>query len=427
MKVNVNDVSGCTKEVQVEVPLETVQSKVGDIYQRISKEAKLPGFRKGKAPLEAIRKQYKSAVREEMVNHQLPEFFREVLTQNNLQPVAQPQVTHLQFEEDAPMKFVATVEIKPEFELKEYKGIPIKKESTNVTEEEVNKALDGMRDQMAQFAPIEDRASKMDDLLVIDFEGKIEGKTFEGGKASDYTVLLGGKNLLKDFEDQLIGVKKGETKTFTITFPADYFKKDVAEKPAEFTVTLKEIKEKKLPVVDDAFAKDVAQVDTVKDLREKLEAQIKSNKEVDQRGKMIEQIGEKLMKDHPFDIPLSLIHAEQQRLIQQGVERMRSQGIDAHTLTDDQKKEFVEKLRPVAERNVHMALIVEKIEAVEKVKCEKPDYEAYLEKVSKGINQSVETLRNYIHQKGNEESVKGMIQYEKTLDLLISSAKVEAA
>ena len=427
MKVSVSDVSGCTKEVHVEVPAEMVQDKVNELYQRISRDAKISGFRKGKAPLDVIKKQYKSNVREEMVQHQLPEFFRTALIDNKIDPVAQPQITHLQFEEGASMKFVATVEIKPVFELKNYKGLKLKKEDTKVKEDEVDKALDGLKDQMAEFIPVEDRAAKNDDLAVIDFEGKIGGKAFEGGKATHYQVLLGAQGLLKDFESNLMGMKKGETKSFKLTFPEDYGKKDVAGQEAEFTVTLQDIQEKKLPVVDNDFAKKVGQAESVKELREKLESQIKAHKEADQRSKMIEQIGEILISDHAFDIPGSLINMEQQRLVQQGVERLKNQGIDVNKLPEEQKRDFVGKLRPVAQKNVHMALIAEKIAEAEKIKCEDKDYDAYVEKISQNVHQPADAVKRYLAQQGNLESIKEWIQYEKTLDYLIDQAKVEAA
>ncbi len=427
MKVSVNDVSGCTKEVHVEVPAEAVQSKVDDIYRRIIKEAKLPGFRKGKAPLNEIRKQYKSTVREEVVHHELPEFFRTALVEQKIDPVAQPQITHLQFEEGSPLKFVAMVEVKPPFKLKDYKGLKIKKESTKVSEEEVDKAVEALREQLAQFIPVEDRVSQDDDLVVIDFEGKIDGKPFDGGKATHYPVLLGSQGLLKDFEKGLTGMRKGETKAFKITFPEDYGKKDVSGKEAKFTVVLHEIKAKKLPMVDNDLAKEVAKVETVKEMREKLEAQIKANKELEQRSKLVEQLGKLLLEEHKFDIPVSLINMEQQRLVQQGVERLKNQGIDVNKLTDEQKKDFVEKLRPTAEQNVHMALIVEKIADAEGIHCDEKDFTAYLEKVSKNVNQSTDTVKRYLQQQGNLESVKEWIQYEKALDFLIEKAKVEAA
>jgi len=427
VKVSVTKVSGCSREVQVEVPADTVQGRVDDLYGRISKDAKLPGFRKGKAPLSAIKKQYKEAVREQILQHELPEFFRTALVDEKIEPVAQPQISHLQFEEGAPLKFVATVEIKPEFQLKDYKGIKVKKEKTSVSEEEVDKALDGLREQLAQFIPVEDRPSKADDLVVVDFDGKIDGKPFEGGKASRYPVLLGSGGLLKDFETNLTGVKKEETKTFKITFPQDYGKKEVAGREAEFTVTVHEIKEKKLPVVDNDFAKDVGKSETVKEMREKLEGQIKAHKEVEQRSKMVEQIGEKLLSLHPFDVPVSLVNQEQQRLVQQGVDRLKRQGIDANKLTDDQKKEFVEKLRPVAEKNVQMALIVEKIAEAENIHSEEKDLEAYYAKVAQSSNQPVDVVKRYLKQQGEPESIKEWIQYEKALDYLIAQAKIESA
>lgn len=424
MKVSVNDVTGCTKEITVEVPSETVQTKMDSIYHRISQEAKIPGFRKGKVPLDVIKKQYKAAAREEMVQNQLPEFFRTVLIEQKIDPVAQPQITHLQFDEGTPMKFVATVEIKPAFELKNYKGLTVKKDKTEVSEEDVDKAVENLRNQMAQLVPA-DRAAQGDDWVLIDFEGKIDDKVFEGGKASRYPVLLGSQSLLKDFEENLIGLKAGDSKTFKITFPADYGKKEISGKEAEFTVKLHEIKEKKLPTLDDEFAKDGGKAENLKELREKLEAQIKHSKETDQRSKMIEQIGEKLIAEHKFDVPASLIQLEQQRLVQQGVERLRSQGIDANQLPDEQKKQFVEGMKPVAEKNVHLALIVEKISVTEKVKTEEVDIDAYIQKVSGNVNQPIDVVRRYVQQQGNMDSIKDWIQYEKTLDFLIAQSKIE--
>ena len=427
MKVSINDVSGCAKEVHVEVPAEAVQNKVDDIYGRISREAKLPGFRKGKVPLDMIKKQYKSAVRDEIVHHELPEFFREALVGHKIDPVAQPQITKLEFEEGEPLKFIARVEIKPGFQLKDYKGLKVKKEETAVEESEVDKALENLREQLAQFIPVEDRTAKEGDLVVIDFEGKIDGKPFEGGKASRHPVVLGAQNLLKDFESNLMGMGKNETKTFKVTFPPDYAGKDIAGKEGEFTVTLHEMKEKKLPMVDNDFAKDVGKCETVKELREKLEQQIKSGKEVDQRGKMVEQIGVKLVADHPFEVPASLVNLEFQRLAQQWLERLGSQGIDTAKLTDDQKKEFTEKIKPVAERNVRMALIVEKIAQAENIHSDEKDLEAYYQKVAQSARQPVDVVKRYLLQKGNVESIKEWIEYEKTLDFLIAQAKVEAA
>jgi trigger factor len=422
----VNDVSSCTKEVTVEVPLETVQTRMDDIYQRISKEAKIPGFRKGKVPLDVIKKQYRSAAREEMVQHQLPDFFRSVLIEHKLDPIAQPQITHLQFEEGSPMKFVATVEIKPAFEVKNYKGIKVRKADTSVSEADVDKALENMREQLAQFIPVEDRASQNDDLVVIDFEGKMDGKVFEGGKASRYPVLLGSQSLLKDFETNLVGLKKDESKTFKIVFPADYGKKELADKEAEFTVKLHEIKAKKLPVVDNDFAKDAGKAESVKELREKLEAQIKANKELEQRSKMIEQIGEKLISSHGFDIPVSLINQEQQRLVRQAVQNMRGQGMEPNQLPEEQRKKLFDDLRPIAQKNVHMALIVEKITVGEGIKAIDKDVDAYIEKTAGNINQPPDVLRRYLLQQGNLDGIKDWIQYEKTLDFLIAEAKIES-
>ena len=192
-------------------------------------------------------------------------------------------------------------------------------------------------------------------------------------------------------------------------------------------MTLHEIKEKKLPALDDAFALKVGKFQSVQEMKERVAADLKSHKEVEQRSKMIEQIAEKLMGDHPMEVPVSLVNLEQQRLIQQGVERLKNQGVDAGKWTEAQKKEFVDSLRPIAQKNVHMALLVEKISEAEKIHCEEKDFDAYLDKISKGSNQAPEAVKRYLLQQNKVESVKEWIQYEKTLDFLVASAKIEAA
>ena len=428
MKVSVNSVTGCTKDVQVEVPADRVQTRVDAIYNRISQEAKLPGFRKGKVPMDVIKKEYKSNVRDQVLQYELPEFFREAIKDQKLNPVAQPRITELNFEEGAPLKFIARVEVKPFFELKTYKGIKIKKDESPIGEADVDKTLNDLRERGAQFIPVEDgRAAQKDDMVVVDFDGKIDSKPFKGGKATRYPVVLGGGNMMKEFEAALMGMKKGESKTFPMKFPDDYFGKEVAGKDSEFTVMVHELKEKKLPMIDNDFAKEVGGVETVAELRQKIEQDIKAHRGAEQRMKSTDQIADQLIKDHPFDIPDSLIDMEHQRLVQQGAERMRSQGVDVNNLSEDQKKEFVEKLRPVAIRNVHMALIVEKISDKEHIHTEPSDFDAYVEKVAKNVNQPPDTVKRYIQQQGNQESIQDWIRYEKTLDFLVAEAKAEKA
>jgi len=425
VKITVSAVSGCAKDVQVEVPADRVQTRVDDIYRRISQEAKLPGFRKGKVPMDVIKKEYKANVREQVLQYELPEFFREAIRDQKISPVAQPRITELNFEEGAPLKFNARVEVKPQFEIKNYKGLKIDKADQPVTAAEVDKTLEDLRERGAQFVPPADeaRAAQKSDLVVLDFDGQIDGKPFPGGKASRYSVVLGSGNMLKDFEDALMGVKKGDTKTFPVKFPDDYFGKDVAGKTADFTVTIHEVKEKKLPAMDDEFAREVSGLATVAELRAKIEEDLKAHRGAEQRAKRAEQIGEKLIADHPFDVPQSLVDQEHQRLVQQGAERMQRQGLDVNKLPEGQQKEFVEKLRPVAERNVRMALIVEKISEKENIQSDAKDFDAYVEKVAKSVHQAPDVVRRYIQQQDSQESIQDFIRYEKTMDFLIAQAK----
>jgi trigger factor len=296
-----------------------------------------------------------------------------------------------------------------------------------VEAEEVETTIETIRQQQADFILVENRAAQTDDLVVIDFEGRIDGKPFEGGKANRYPVLLGSASLLKDFEANLIGLKKGETKVFKVNFPANYGNEKIQGKEAEFTVTMHDVKEKKLPELDDAFALKVGKFQSVQEMKDRVATDLKTHKDVEQRSNMIEQIAEKLMADHPLEVPGSLVNLEQQRLIQQGLERLKNQGVDAGKWTDAQKKEFVESLRPIAHKNVHMALLVEKISLAENIRCEEKDFEAYVVKISQGSNQPPDAVKRYLQQQNRVESVKEWIQYEKTLDFLIASAKIEVA
>lgn len=427
MKVKVYPTNGCTRELRVEVETETVQAEVERLYTEISKEARLPGFRKGKAPLNVVKSKYKATVKEEILREVLPKYFREAVQEEKIEPIAQPRITEYAFEEGAPMRFVAVVEVKPEIALKDYKGLKLKKSSTDVKDADVEKALDDLREHAASFAPVEDRPVAEQDMVLIDFEGKVDGKPFEGGKANRYPVVVGQGGLLKDFEDALVGMALGQTKEFPVAFPADYPQKTLAGKTAMFTATVKEIKKKVLPALDDAFAKDAFQVETAAELKTKVKEDLQARREAESRHQVIDQLAEQLIQLHPFDVPASLVEMEHQRLSRQAVERLRAQGVDPARWGEDRQKDFVAQFLKPAERNVRMSMIVEKIGEAEGIRCEAADFDKQLEKLAKSLNQPVENLKKYIEQRNQRADIEDQVAYEKTLEFLIAKAAVEAA
>ena len=427
MKVKVYPTSGCTRELRVEVEAETVAAEVDGLYHKISHEASLPGFRKGKAPLEIVRRKYKDTVREEILRDALPRFFREAVQSEKIAPIAQPRVTEFTFEEGAPMRFVAVVEVRPEFELKDYKGLKLTGPKTEVTEADVDQALLEIREQSASFVPMEGRPVKMDDMVLVDFEGRVDGTPFEGGKATRYPIAVGKGNVLKDFEDALVGMNVGEKKTFPVKFPADYPQEKMAGKGAEFTVHLHEIKERILPNLDDQLAKDVFKCESVADLRVKMAEDLKARRENDRRGRLTDQLAEQLIGAHSFDAPPSLIEMELQRLVKQAADRFQQQGVDLNKWPEDRQKDFIEQFRKPAEKNVRMSMIVDRIGEAEKIACTDEDFDQHLDRLSKALQQPKDAVRRFLDQRDQKHEIEDRIQYEKTLDFILGQSKIETA
>lgn len=425
MKVNVKNLPNCGKEMSVEVPADRVQTEVDALYERIAREAKIDGFRKGKAPLNIVRQRFKENVKREVTDEIMPRFFQQALDEEKLVPVSKPRVKDFHFEEGEPLKFTANFEVRPDFSLKNYKGIKVKKESVEVTESDVDRVVESLRERVAQYNPVEDRPLAKDDLALIDFEGRKNGVPFEGGKAERYPLRVGSGDMIPGFEDALLGMRKGETKTFPIQFPKDYPQKDLAGQKTEFTVTLQEIKERKLPPVDDEFAKSVSGSDTVAAMRERILAQLKKNRENEQRSKMLEQVLEKLLKDHKFDVPETWVSMETFQLIRHNIQQMRQHGVDPNRWDEKEKKEFNERMKSQADRNVRVAVLVDRVAEAENVECKGSDWEAYLAKVAADSGQSVEAVKQYVKQQGNEDQLKDRIRHEKTMDLLLDVANIE--
>jgi trigger factor len=427
VKVKVYPTNGCTRELRVEVEAETVQAEVDRLYASIAKEAVLPGFRKGKAPLSIVKGKYKAHVKEEMLRESLPRFFREAVQQEKIDPIAQPRITEYTFEEGSPMRFVAIVEIKPEIVLQDYKGLKIQKPKTEVADADVDKAIEDLRDHAASFAPVEDRPVANEDMVLIDFEGKVDGKLFDGGKANRYPVVVGHGAVLKDFEDALVGMAKDQTKEFPVAFPADYPQPLLAGKTAQFTATVREIKKKVLPTLDDAFVKDAFHCETVAELRAKIKEDLQSRREAESRNKVVDQLAEQLIEAHKFDAPQALIQMEHQRLTRQALDRLRQQGADPAHWPEDRQKDFMAQFLKPAERNVRMSMIIESIAEKEGIHCEKADYDRHIEKLSKALNQPTDVVKKYVEQRHQHVELEDQVAYEKTLEFLIASAKVEAA
>ncbi len=425
VSIQVMDQAGCVKELQVEVVAETVQNRVDEIYNRILKTAKVPGFRKGKMPIHLVRQKFKNQVREEILQGTIPEFFRQALTEKGIEPISRPEVTSFFFEEGAPLKFIARIEVRPSFELKEYKGLKLKKDKIQVTPEDLEKELSNIRESAAVLVPIADREARLNDEVIIDFEGKINGEAFKGNQGKGISVRIGKGRLLKEFEDALIGVTVGLHKSFSVVFPDTAGYQEVAGTKAEFNVVVHEIKEVRLPELTDEFVKENFQIESVDKLKEAIEKEIQHARSVDQRAKLIHQITHHFLSEYQFEIPESLTSAEYRRLWNEQLQHFKSNQIDFVKLPQDKQDELVRHLKDQSVENVKMAFIIEKISEAEKIICEEKDFHNYVETLAHNAHQSPQAMEAYIQKNSAQAKIQEWIQYEKTLDFLISVADIE--
>src|SRR3989339_552564 len=279
IKVNILEEKDCKKVLKIEVPSDRVLVEIENMYSNLEKVAEIPGFRAGKAPRGLIEKNFKQKVEKDVLEKLIASAYLDALKEKNINPIAYPQIADVKFEAGKPMEFTAHVEVRPEIKLGKYKGIKVKKEPVEVKKEDVEKSLNYMRERQADFAPVEGRAVKEGDFVMIDFQGTAEGVPEDKLKAVDYFCEIGSKKIFPEVEAALIGSKVGEVKDVPVVYKADFPGKDLAGKTVVFKVTVKGIKEKKLPALDDEFAKDLGEFKTLDEVKKNIEDGLKKEVE----------------------------------------------------------------------------------------------------------------------------------------------------
>jgi len=387
----------------------------------------IPGFRKGKVPRKIIEMNYGEGVfYEEALNNLLPEAYDQAIESLELEPVDTPEVDIEQLEKGKPVIIKVDVTVKPEVILGDYKSIEIEKVEYNVTDEDVEKELKTIQEMNARIVDVGDRETKEGDIVNIDFEGYIDGEEFEGGTAENQELTLGENTFIEGFEEQLIGKKKGEKVDVKITFPEDYFEESLRGKEALFKVTVNEIKEKELPILDDEFAKDVSEFDTLEEykqsIREKLEKEAKEKEQVEIENKIVE----KLVELSEMDVPEVMIENQIENEVDEFNYRLSMQGLNIEQYlqyTNSTLDDFKEQVRPVVEKKVKADLVLEAVAKVEKLEATDEDVDRELERLAKEYNlEDVEKFKEDM-KKGDLEYLKAGIIRDKTIELLVSNTK----
>lgn len=415
-------------EVKLSFTIEAAkfEEAIQKVYAKSAKYFNIPGFRKGKAPYKIVEKQYGAQIfYEDAFNEVVPEIFEKEVKEAGLEVVSRPDIDITQMEKGKDLIFTAVVQTKPEVTLGKYKGIELKKVEYNVEEKDIDHEIHHMQERNARLVNVEDRPVEKDDTTVIDFEGFVDGVAFEGGKAENHELVIGSNTFIPGFEDQIIGMKIDEEKDINVTFPEEYFSKDLAGKPAVFKVKLHEIKKKELPEVDDEFAKDVSEFDTIKELKasikEKLEEENKNKAKYETEEEAIKTVCE----NTEIDIPSGMVETETDNMIRDIEQRLQYQGLNFAQYLQmmgkteaDMRKEMEEQ----ALRQVKTKLVLEAIVAAEKIEASEEEVKAKLEEMATTYGRDVkeleqnESLKLYI-----SESVKT----EKAINFIVENAKIK--
>jgi trigger factor len=423
MKVTVEDITPVKKKLHIQVLPDAIALETKKALTDVSKKANIPGFRPGKAPKNVVERHYAAEIQSEVMNRVISESYLQALKEHGLNPVEMPNITNISpLEKDAPLNFTAVVEVRPKFELGTYEGIEVKEAAVAATDDELNQTVDRLREMYAQLEVVEGQALDKGHTAIIDFEGFREGKPIEGAKAQDHMLPLGSNSLIPGFEEQLTGMHKGDTREINVTFPSDYGNKDLAGKDAKFTVTLKEVKKKVMPELNDEFAKDIGDHKTVDELKARIKEDIEVRKKNEQISAQREQLLSSLIEAHSFDVPEGMVERELNSMARQQVTRMARQGIDVQKAFDIAK--FREEHRGLAVKRVRGTLILDAISEKEKIEVSDDEVTAALAAMARSANQKLEAVRQYYEsQEGGMDNLRVSLVEEKTLSLLLSKAK----
>ena len=418
-----------TNEVKLTFTVEAEKFDEGmkKVYAKTAKYFSIPGFRKGKAPMSLIEKTYGSSIfYEDTFNEIVPEIYENELKTNNIDAVSRPEIEITQMEKGKDLIFTAVVQTKPEVKLGKYKGIELEKNDVSVMAADVKKELDRMAEKNSRLVTVEDRAVKNKDIAVIDFEGFVDGVAFEGGKAEKHELEIGSKTFIPGFEDQVIGMKINEEKDINVKFPEEYFSKELAGKDATFKVKLHEIKVKELPTIDDEFAKDVSEFDTLKELKASIKEKLVEEKK-NQAKYQLEEAAIKTVSDNTtIDIPSGMIENEIDNILKEIDGRLAYQGLNLEQYLkmlnkseDDMRKEYESQAESVKTR-----LVLEAIVKAEKIEATDAEIEEKIKEMAANYGKKEEDLLNNENLK---DYLKNNITTEKAIQFIVDNAKISEA
>lgn len=418
MDVKVEEISALTKKVTVTLPGETVQPKLNNAYDKLKKEVKMKGFRRGKVPRSIIVKYYKGQVESEQGEKLVQDNYFDAIEKEGIDPITHPDVKDARYNDDGSFTFVAEVDIRPEFELGDYKGLEIEKEEILVTDEEIQLELEAMRKKMAALKPVEGRSVQAEDVVVVDFQGYHKGHEMPQVKQEDYSVDVGSGNMGAEFEEKLIGMNAGEEKSHEVAFPETHPNPILKGKTVEFRVTVKEVKERDLAELDDEFAKAAGEnFKSIDDVKESIKERLARQREERIEGAVTDTIMQKLLEKHDFEVPNRLVAFEIEQMIKQTEQQFKQSGMsfEAAGIT---RETLAEQNAEIATKRVRGDFILKKIAEVEEIKVEDEDMERGFKRIGDMYNMPVASVKEFFKSRDDLLPFMNELLNEKILTFL---------
>ncbi len=426
MKTEIQDLGGSQKNIMFEIQADEVEEEIQRYCRKLAKEVDVKGFRKGKAPISIIKRYFKEQIQKEVSSQLVASSLEKTLKEHSLTPLGEPKIDAGTFTEGQPFSFSVQMNVLPMIEVKDYKGIEIPQEQATVTEQEVELALENLRESHAQMKGVqEDRPVEDGDVVLVDYQGTIDGKPFSGGSDKDVYIEIGSGGYPTMVEGALVGLHSGEQTTVPLPFPETYANKELAGKTVDATFVVKRIFQKELPAIDDEFAKDVGNYGSLDQLREALKDQLMKEKAARIRRKAEEALLEKIIEKNPFEVPLVLIEEKHQQLMDEARQRFQARGLLMAKGSQEYERLDAD-LRALAEKQVRKELVVDAIARQEGIEVSEEEIEAKIQAMAARSGQSVDRLKGELQRDNGMERLKRSMRNEKTLDFLLSHATIES-
>ena len=426
MSLQVEKMEKNMAKLTIEVSAEDVEKAMQSAYQKAKGRISIPGFRKGKAPRKMIEQMYgKGIFLEDAVNALIPEHYSKALGECELEIVSQPKIDLVQTEPGKALIFTAEVAVKPEVTLGEYKGVEVPKSEIEVTDEEVDAEVKKEQEKNSRTINVEDRAAQLNDIVTIDFEGSVDGVSFDGGQATEYPLTLGSNTFIPGFEDQLVGAKVGDDVDVKVTFPEEYQAKELAGKEAIFKCAVKKIEAKELPELDDDFAKDVSEFDTLAEYKEHVKTNLVEKKENEAKHAKEDAAVDKIIENAQMDIPEAMLETQCRQMLDDFSRRMQSQGLSMDQyfqFTGMTAEKMMEDMKPQALKRIQTRLVLEKVAEVENIQPTEEEVNEEISKMAEAYKMEADKLKELLGERELEQMKKDMA-VQKAVTLVADAAK----